>query len=197
MKKAICLLTFVALCAPLAAQEGAQLRMDLQHLEDKAEESVSVDLDGKSLEGGRKLLMLRGVTEPVKSLLGKLKGVYLRRFWFKKKEAYSQEDVSPIHDQFEGPNWVRLIEVKDRGKTQNVGVYSYVENEEVTGFTVVSEEEQEFTVVNIVGPIDLETLSGLGDSMGIPAMKIATTEIPAQQPLPEPQAEKPAAKKNQ
>lgn len=193
--KTACLPALLLLCAPLAAQQGAQLRMDLQHMEQKAEEVVSVDLDGKSLDGGRKLLMLKGVADPVKNLLGKLKGVYLRRFWFKKKEGYSEEDVSAIREQVKGPNWVRLFEVKDRNKTQ--GVYSYVENEEVTGFTVLSEEEQEFTVVNIVGPIDLETLSGLGDSMGIPAMKIATTEIPANEPLPTPQAVKPAAGKKQ
>jgi hypothetical protein len=193
--KAACLPALLLLCAPLAAQQGAQLRMDLQHMEQKAEEVVSVDLDGKSLDGGRKLLMLKGVADPVKNLLGKLKGVYLRRFWFKKKEGYSEEDVSAIREQVKGPNWVRLFEVKDRNKTQ--GVYSYVENEEVTGFTVLSEEEQEFTVVNIVGPIDLETLSGLGDSMGIPAMKIATTEIPANEPLPTPQAVKPPARKKQ
>ena len=191
--KTACLPALLLFCAPLSAQQGAQLRMDLQHMEQKAEEVVSVDLDGKSLDGGRKLLMLKGVTEPVKNLLGKLKGVYLRRFWFKKKEGYSEEDVSAIREQVKGPNWVRLFEVKDRNKTQ--GVYSYVENEEVTGFTVLSEEEQEFTVVNIVGPIDLETLSGLGDSMGIPAMKIATTEIPANEPHPIPQAVKPPAGK--
>ncbi len=193
--KAACLPALLLLCAPLAAQQGAQLRMDLRHMEQKAEEVVSVDLDGKSLDGGRKLLMLKGVADPVKNLLGKLKGVYLRRFWFKKKEGYSEEDVSAIREQVKGPNWVRLFEVKDRNKTQ--GVYSYVENEVVTGFTVLSEEEQEFTVVNIVGPIDLETLSGLGDSMGIPAMKIATTEIPANEPLSTPQAVKPPARKKQ
>ena len=198
MKKAItaaCLPVLLLICAPLAAQQGAQLRMDLHQMEQKAEEVVSVDLDGKSLEGGRKLLMLKEVTEPVKNLLGKLKGVYLRRFWFKKKEAYNEDDVSAIREQVKGPNWVRLFEVKDRNKTQ--GVYSYVENEEVTGFTVLSQEEQEFTVVNIVGPIDLETLSGLGDSMGIPAMKIATTDIPATKLLPEPQTATPPAKKKQ
>ncbi len=90
-----------------------------------------------------------------------------------------------IREQVKGPNWVTLIEVKDRNKTQNVGVYSYVENEEVTGLTVVSEDEREFTVVNIVGPIDLETLSDLGEGMGIPAMIIATTEIPTEKSLPQ------------
>lgn len=184
MKK-IFVAMFVLCCAPLMAQQGAQLRMDLQHLEDRADEVVAVNLEGESLEGGRKLLMLRkGVTEPVKSLLGKLKGIYMRRFWFKGKKEYSEEDVSPIRDQVAGPNWVRLMEVKEGGKTQRVGVYSYVENDEVTGVTVVSEEEQEFTVVNIVGPVDLETLSDLGEGIGIPAMKLATTEIPADDALP-------------
>ena len=185
MKK-IFVAMFVLCCVPLLAQQGAQLRMDLQHLEDRADEVVSVNLEGESLEGGRKLLMLRkGVTEPVKSLLGKLKGIYMRRFWFKGKKEYSEEDVSPIREQVAGPNWVRLMEVKEGGKTQRVGVYSYVENDEVTGVTVVSEEEQEFTVVNIVGPVDLETLSDLGEGIGIPAMKLATTEIPSEDALPE------------
>ena len=186
MKKTL-ILMLVALCAPLVAQQGAQLRMDLVHLEERADEVVSLNLEGESLEGGRKLLMLRkGVTEPVKSLLGKLKGIYMRRFWFKGKKEYSEEDVSPIREQVAGPNWVRLLEVKEGGKLQRVGVYSYVENDEVTGVTVVSEEEQEFTVVNIVGPVDLETLSDLGEGIGIPAMKLATTEIPAEGALPAP-----------
>ncbi len=173
-----------ALCAPLAAQEGAQLRMDLDHLEERADEVVTINLDGESLERGRKLLVLKkGVTEPVKSLVGKLKGIYLRRFWFKGKKQYSKEDVSPIHEQVAGPNWVPLIEVKDRTKAQSVGVYSYVENEEVTGVTVVSEDHQEFTVLNIVGPVDLGTLSDLGEGIGIPAMKLATTELPSKEGL--------------
>ena len=187
MKK-ILVVMFVLCCFPLVAQQGAQLRMDLVHMEERADEVVSLNLEGESLEGGRKLLMLRkGVTEPVKSLLGKLKGIYMRRFWFKGKKEYSEEDVSPIREQVAGPNWVRMFEVKEGGKTQRVGVYSYVENDEVTGVTVVSEDEQEFTVVNIVGPVDLETLSDLGEGIGIPAMKLATTDIPTDGALPAPE----------
>jgi len=187
MKK-IFVMMFVFCCFQLVAQQGAQLRMDLVNLEEKADEVVSLNLEGESLEGGRKLLMLRkGVTEPVRSLLGKIKGIYMRRFWFKRKKEYSEEDVSPIREQVAGPNWVRLFEVKESGKTQRVGVYSYVENDDVKGVTVVSEDEQEFTVVNIVGPVDLETLSDLGEGIGISAMKLATTEIPSGDALPAPQ----------
>ncbi len=174
--------------APLWAQSGAQLDMDLDHLDERAEEVVRVNLDGKSLAGGSKLLAVRkGVTEPVKKLLGGLKGIYVRRFWFGSKKAYGAEDVDPIHKQMRAPGWMPVIEVKDRNKAETLSIYSYVEDEQVKGMTVVSEEEQEFTVINIVGPVDLGTLSELGESMGLPALNVATTALPTQPKLPAPE----------
>ena len=163
--------------------------------DEQAEEVVRVNLDGKSLAGGSKLLKIRnGVTEPVKSLLGRLKGIYVRRFCFGRKEAYSAEDIGAIHKQVEAPGWVPVIEVKDRNKAEAVSIYSYVEDEEVKGVTVVSEEEQEFTVINIVGDVDLRTLSELGESMGLPAMNVATTALPAEPSLPVPEVAEPEGK---
>ena len=180
---------------PLWAQSGAHLDIDLDHLDEKAEEVVRVDLDGTSLAGGSKLLGVRkGITEPVKILLGSLKGIYVRRFWFGRKKAYTAEDVDPIHKQMEAPGWVPIIEVKDRNRAAAVSIYSYVEDEEVKGVTVVSEEEQEFTVINIVGDIDLGTLSELGEAMGLPAMNVATTALPTEPKLPEPEPAKARSK---
>ena len=176
-------------------QSGAQIDMDLDHLDERADEVVRVNLDGKSLEGGSKLLGVRkGVTEPVKKLLGGLKGIYVRRFWFGRKKAYSAEDVDLIHKQMKAPGWVPLIEVKHRNKAETVSIYSYIEDEQVKGVTVVSEEEQEFTVINIVGPVDLGTLSELGESVGLPAMNVATTALPTQPKLPEPESAEAGAK---
>ena len=110
----------------------------------------------------------------------------MRRFWFGRKKAYTAEDIDPILQQMRGPGWVPVIEVKNRRKTEAVSVYSYVENEEVKGVAVVSEGEQEFTVINIVGPVDLGTLSELGESIGLPGMNIATTALPSKPELPEP-----------
>lgn len=183
------ILALFLLSSPLWGQSGAQLKMDLEHLERKADEVVSVNLEGKSLEGGSKILALReSVTAPVKELVKGIKGIYMRRFWFGKKEAYEPEDTEPIRKQMTEPGWVRVIDVKQRNKPGAVTVYSYLENEEVAGMAVVSEDEQEITVVNIVGPVDLETLSNLGEKMGFPAMKIATTELPAKQAPPKPAA---------
>ena len=152
--------------------------MDLPRMEEKADEVLSVNLEGESLGMGQKLLAVRnGVSKSVKELIKGLKGVYLRRFWFSGKKAYSAEDTEPIRKQLRGGGWVPMIDVRDRRKTESVTVYSYVENKEVTGITIVSEEAHEFTVVNIVGPVDLEALSELGEQMGMPVMKLATREL--------------------
>jgi hypothetical protein len=50
----------------------------------------------------------------------------------------------------------------------------------MTGVTVFSADDKEVTVVNIVGPVDLEALSELGKQMGLPAMHLATTDLTAQ-----------------
>ena len=96
-------------------------------------------------------------------------------------------DIDGIRQQMAGPGWVPMIDVKGRNRP-GVTVYSYMENEKVAGVTVLSQEEQELTVVNIVGPVDLETLVTLGEQMGLPAMRIATTELPQKKALPLPPA---------
>ncbi len=110
----------------------------------------------------------------------------MRRFWFGKKKAYEREDTDGIRKQMSGPGWVSMIDVKDRNKPEVLTVYSYMENEKVAGVTVLSEEAQELTVVNIVGPVDLETLVTLGNQLGLPPMKIATIELPKKTALPSP-----------
>lgn len=175
----------VLLCSGLWAQSGAQLKMDLDHLEKKADEVVKVNLEGESLDLGQKLLAVRdGVAAPVKELVKGLKGIYMRRFWFRSKNTYEREDTDAIRKQMSGPGWVPMID--NRRKTEGLTVYSYMENEKVTGVTVLSEQEQEFTVVNIVGPVDLETLINLGNQLGLPPMKIATIELPKKPALPPP-----------
>ena len=170
--------------ASLWGQSNAELDQKLETLEAKADEVVSVNLDGKSLALGQKLLGAhRGVGAGVKNLVKGLKGIYLRRFFFARKKSYSPEDVAPIREQLEDDGWVEMIDVKDRRKTETVTVYSLTENEELAGVTVLTEEPQEVTVVNILGPVDLEALSTLGEQMGIPGMKLATTELPKKKVL--------------
>lgn len=186
-----------SLVMPCWGQTGPQIDMkNLQGLESKAEQVVSVNLEGQSLDEGSKLLAIRnGVSKSVKELVKGLKGVYLRRFWFGGKKSYEAADVEPIKKELRRPGWAQMIDVnvKNRNKSEAVSVYSYTENDRLTGVTVFSADDQEVTVVNIVGPVDLEALSELGKQMGLPAMRLATTELTAQ-PVSPPASVPPPAK---
>ena len=54
----------------------------------------------------------------------------------------------------------------------NVDVYLMTIGDEIAGLAVVSAEPKEFTVVNIVGPINLEKLSQLEGSFGVPFLNL-------------------------
>jgi hypothetical protein len=178
-----------SLVLPCWAQSGPQIDMkNLQALEDKAEQMVSVNLEGQSLDEGGKILAIRnGLSKSVKELVKGLKGVYLRRFWFGGKKSYEEADVAPIKKELQRPGWAPMIDLKVRDKNEAVSVYSYMENDRLAGVTVLSADPKEVTVVNIVGPVDLEALSELGRQMGLPAMRLATTELPTTtKPAPPP-----------
>lgn len=171
-----------ALTLPCFGQTGAQIDLkNLKALEDKAEQVVSVNLEGQSLDEGGKLLAIRnGVSKSVKELVKGLKGVYLRRFWFGGKKSYEEADVEPIKKELQRPGWAPMFDVKNNSKSEAVTIYSYTENDRLVGVAVLSADSKEVTLVNIVGPVDLEALSEFGKQMGLPAMRIATTELTTQ-----------------
>jgi hypothetical protein len=65
------------------------------------------------------------------------------------------------------------VAVKTKGG-DNVEVYLNMIGDQITGLAVLSLEPKEFTVVNIVGPIDLEKLSKLEGQFGVPDLGIET-----------------------
>lgn len=167
--------------APLSAQyetaEGERIEMQLDGLEQKADEVVKVNLWGKSLEQGKKLLRLRkNVTGPVGRFLAELQGVYRRTYRFGGAKP-EPEDVEPIYRQLADDGWTPLIETENRKEESAVSVYSYYENQEVAGVAVVSTDPEEVTVVKIMGAVDLDALSDIGNGLGLPMMHVASTEL--------------------
>ncbi len=167
--------------------EAERIEMRLDELEEKADEVVKVNLWGKSLEQGKKLLGLRkNVTSPVSRFLSGLKGVYRRTYRFAGAKP-EPEDVEPIYRQLADDGWSPLIETENRKEDSAVSVYSYYENQEVAGVTVVATDPEEVTVVRIMGRVDLEVLSDIGKGLGLPMMHVASTELAGKKiDLPEP-----------
>lgn len=160
------------------AQSGpAESALEFADLEEKADEVVKVNLWGRPLEQAKRLLGLRkNVTASVRSFMNSLTAVYRRTYRFRRGRA-SENDVEPVHRRLAEDGWVPMIETGNRQKPESLSVYSYVEDEEVAGMTVVSSDPGEVTVLKIMGPVDFEALSAIGSGLGLPVMNVATTDL--------------------
>jgi hypothetical protein len=180
-------MNWIALFAVAAGCASAQ-QLDLSVLDKlapRASEHALVTLDQDKLRLAAGFL---GGNDPdqkkTKELLSAMKGVYVRTFEFDKDNAYNGADLDPIRKQLNTPAWAKIVDVKSRGESTEV--YLFSKDNQYGGLAVLAAEPREIAVVNIVGPVDLATLTELGGKFGIPAIgstKKATTP-PARTPPP-------------
>jgi Domain of unknown function (DUF4252) len=165
-------LLFAAPCA--RAQSG---RIEINHLEklaDKAAEVVDVTLDGPLLQLASKFMSdRRGSDEAAaKDFIQHLKGVYVKSFEFDKEGEYSQADVDVIRKQLRAPLWQRTVEVRSKRDGDNAEIYLMTGGGDgaINGLAILCADPKELTVVNIVGPINLDKLAELDGEMGMPRL---------------------------
>jgi hypothetical protein len=164
---------------------GQQLDLSrLDALSSKARESANVSLDAE------KLKIVAGFAESkdkeTQELLSNLKGLYVRAFEFDNPGAYSQSELDGIRAQLRGPNWARIVEVKEKDESAEIWFYS--EGGKPGGMAVLVAEPNELVVVNLVGPVDFKALGKLGGVMGIPNVRTGVLD-----PKRSPATSKPAA----
>ena len=182
------LLAALASAAPAAAQgvapAGAQLKGQLRipefaALADKASESVNVTLDSQLLGMGCRFLNANDPEQAdVKKLCTSLSGIYVRSYTFDSDFAYPKADVEGVRRQLSGPGWSRIVEAKSHKEGTNVDVFVLLDNGKAMGLGIIASEPREFTIVNIVGNIDLEQLHSLEGKFGVPNLGIETTRKP-------------------
>jgi Domain of unknown function (DUF4252) len=97
-----------------------------------------------------------------------LQGIYVRSLQFDKEGEYDQSILAKMRSQL-GPTWKKIVTVKGRDR-DNVEIYVDSRNEKVAGLVILATEPRELTIVNLVGPIDLDRLSSLEGQFGIPKM---------------------------
>jgi hypothetical protein len=167
MKFACCLL--LAGCAALTAQ---QFQINLDHLAVRSSNSVEISLSGSTLQLAARFLGSKDPDEArVKKLILGLEGIYVRTFSFKAPGEWSSADLDSIRKQLRSPQWSRVVGVKGgEGGTEEI----YVRNGEtkLTGVAILIAEAKSLTVVNIAGPVDLDSLADLGGHLGIPKLDL-------------------------
>jgi len=148
----------------------------LDHLATRASETVDLNFDERLILAAAKIFNDKDEDEAqIKKLITGLKGVYVKSFEFENDNEYSSADFDSIRSQLREPSWTRLVNVKSK-KDGNVEVYISLTGSQVNGLTVISAEARELTIVNIVGPVDLEKLAKLEGKLGIPELGVESTK---------------------
>jgi len=161
--------------AAVAQAPGARLILNLDHLAAKASETTDVTLDGSLLKlAGGFLSKDEPDQANVKNLVSNLKGVFVRSFEFDKDGQYTDADLAPIRAQLKNPAWSRIVGVVSKHDRETSEVYVQTSGTQADGrivaLAIITAEPRELTVVNIVGPMNLDQLSELGGHMGIPVV---------------------------
>jgi hypothetical protein len=148
-----------------------QLKLDLEHLAAKAAESVDISLNGSTLQFAAKFLDGKDPDEAkVKKLILGIDGIYIRSFEFKQDGAWSAADLDGVRKQLKAPEWSRMMGFKSESEGE-AEVHIRSVNQKVAGVTILITGPREFTVVNLSGSIDLDTLADLSGHFGMPKLK--------------------------
>ena len=168
----IVLLLVIASTLVANAQDSRIQTASLDHLAAKASQSVDVNVDERLMKMAAKVFSDQDADErKIKKLIEGLKGIYVRSFEFDKSGQYTDADLESIRTQLRGPGWTRMVNVTSK-KDGNLEVYLLFQGEMVNGLTVLHSDEKELTVVNIVGPVDLDKLAQLEGQFGVPELGI-------------------------
>lgn len=166
MRKLILIFALTITAAlPAAAQQA--LNLDFPGLAERADEVVDITLDSTLLRLATKFLSDRDDDErAVRDVVKGLKGIYVRSYTFDKEGEYDRGLIDRVKSQL-GASWKPLVTVRSK-RRDNVNILADMRGEDIVGLVIISAEPREFTVVNIVGPIDLERLSKIEGEFGIP-----------------------------
>lgn len=159
--------------AVVAQAQTSRIQMGgLEHLTAKASQTVDVNIDERLMRLAAKVLDDKDENErQVKKLVEGLKGIYVKSFQFETDGQYVAADVETIRTQLRGPGWTRLVNVTSK-KEGVLEVYLLFNGDQVGGLAVLHTDDRELTVVNIVGPVDVDKLAKLEGQLGIPELGI-------------------------
>ena len=159
--------------AALAAPPGALQLPEFDALADKAAQTVDITLDAALLS------LASGFLDPAKpedaaakDVIRGLQGIYVRSYTFDTDFAYPQADVERVRKQLTAPGWQKLVVTRDTREHSKVDIYVCVSQGRACGLAIIASEPRQFTMVNIVGVIDLQKLHALEGKFGIPNLSL-------------------------
>ena len=136
------------------AAAGPELRIpDFSHLASRARDSVDITLDGFLLRLAQKFAAADGENDEELAIL---------------------RDIKSVRQQLVGPGWSPLAQVHRRESHEHVDVFLNMSGDKILGLAVIASEPRSFTIVNVVGNIDIDRLAKIEGQFGIP--RVSQTE---------------------
>ena len=159
--------------AALAAPAALLNLPDFDALAGKATESVNISLDTSLLGLAAGFLdSSNPEDQATKELIAGLKGIYVRSFTFDEDFAYPAAQVELVRKQLAAPGWQRLVQTNSTRDRTRVDIYVSVDRGVANGLAIIASEPRQFTIVNIVGSIDLAKLHRLEGKPGVPKLDL-------------------------
>jgi hypothetical protein len=162
----------VLLTLPLAAQDIEIPESLSRTLAERAVESVSVNLDSKTLQlAGQFLSSAKPEEARIRELVGGIRNITVRSFEFDKPGQYTEADLAAVRRQLSAPVWSRIVSVASKRDGERTEIYTKSEAGKAGGVVILAAETKELTIVSIAGHVDLSRLSELGGRFGIPRLQ--------------------------
>lgn len=178
----IAALSLLAATASAAAPEPKLLLPEFDGLADKAAESVTITLDSTLLRMAARFLDPNNPEDAAaREVLTGLQGIYVKSYTFDRDFVYPKADVERVRKQLSSPGWSRLVEVRSKKEQANVDIYMNVSGNRALGLAIIASEPREFTIVNIVGSVDLDKLHQLEGKFGVPDLELEKKKIETSQ----------------
>lgn len=170
VSKAIYLLIALPL---LAGAQSPKLKIpSFDNLKSKATEVVDMDFGPFLLKIARWALEHTEDDDPetqaVKHMVMGLKSVQIRSYEFAADNVYSKSDVDSVRKQLTRPGWSQLVQVRDKTAKEDVDVYVAYDRDKIVGIAIVASDPREFSILNIVGELDLEHVALLQKKLSLP-----------------------------
>jgi hypothetical protein len=165
------LVTLGAAAAAMAQNPRIQTSQ-LDALAAKASQTVDVNIDERLMQLAARFLSSKdGDEAKVKEIVNGLKGIYVKSFEFENEGQYTEADLEGIRSQLRNSAWSRIVNVTSK-REGSVEVYLMRNGNQISGLAVLATDPKEITVVNIIGPVDLDKLTQLEGEFGIPDLEI-------------------------
>jgi Domain of unknown function (DUF4252) len=154
-----------------AEPDGKLLLPDFSALTPQASDSVSITLDAPLLSLAARFLSSDDPQDAaVRDLIGGLKGIYVKSYTFDKDSVYPSDSTDAVRRQLLTPAWQQVVSVHSAKERSAVDIFVCQVQSKTRGLAIIATEPRQFTIVNIVGSIDLEKLQKLEGHFGIPKL---------------------------